>query len=79
MAATGADAAVARTLRRAAAGGDKPGYGPISPYLDVGFSLPEGFYVERFGKAGTRMSDGCRPRASTTARPRTTRAAGASR
>jgi secreted PhoX family phosphatase len=59
LAATGADAAVARTLRRAAAGAaGKPGYGPISPYLDVGFSLPEGFYVERFGKAGTRMSDG---------------------
>ena len=59
MAATGADGAAAQTVRtvaRRAAG--KPGYGPLVRNPELGFSLPEGFRVVRFGKAGTLMSDG---------------------
>jgi secreted PhoX family phosphatase len=59
MAATGADTALARTLRDTARrAADKPGYGPLIADPSVGFSLPEGFRVVRFGAAGSPMSDG---------------------
>jgi uncharacterized protein len=59
MAATGADTAVARTVRAVARrAADKPGYGALVANQDLGFSLPAGFSVFRFGAAGTPMSDG---------------------
>jgi uncharacterized protein len=58
MAATGADTAVAQTLRSVARGSGKGGYGPLQ---SVGpMSLPKGFTAIPFGKAGTKMSDGLR-------------------
>jgi secreted PhoX family phosphatase len=59
MAATNADTAVARGVRRVAgATRDKPGYGPLVRVKGADFSLPKGFRVFKFGAAGTRMSDG---------------------
>lgn len=58
IAATGAQPALARRLRAVAAAAGKPGYGPLIRNLAVGFSLPEGFHVVRFGAAGSPMSDG---------------------
>lgn len=59
MAATGADTALARTMRDVAArAAGKPGYGPLIADPAAGFSLPAGFRVVRFGAAGTPMSDG---------------------
>jgi secreted PhoX family phosphatase len=57
MAATGADTAVAKQVRRVAHGAAaKPGYGPL---VKTGpFALPAGFQVFEFGKAGSPMSDG---------------------
>lgn len=60
MAATGAtDAVAARVRAVAAAAADKPGYGPPTQHTGV-FSLPEGFRVVSFGKAGSPMTDGHR-------------------
>ena len=58
MAATGADTAMARSVRSIArAAGNKPGYGP--PLKRGGpINVPKGFEVFEFGKAGSKMSDG---------------------
>lgn len=60
MAATGAETALAETLRGVARGsGGKPGYGPLvhrTKYM----TLPKDFRVVHFGRAGTLMSDGLR-------------------
>jgi uncharacterized protein len=61
MAATGADTAAARAVRTVARRAtDKPGYGALVANRELGFSLPDGFRVVRFGKAGSLMSDGHR-------------------
>ncbi len=58
MAATGADTALARATRNAAASTrHKPGYGPIKDYKGI-MKLPKGFHAVSFDKAGSRMSDG---------------------
>src|SRR5262249_22309309 len=58
LAATGAPAATASTLRSVARrAADKPGYGPLTQHTGE-FTLPAGFTVFSFGAAGTPMSDG---------------------
>lgn len=59
MAATGADTAIAQTMRKVARGSGKRGYGPLQSIGPV--SLPKGFRAIEFGKAGPKMSDGLRP------------------
>ena len=59
MAAMGASDALAQTLRRAGATAAKPGYGPLVQHTRH-CSIPAGFHVVGFGRAGTRMSDGLR-------------------
>jgi secreted PhoX family phosphatase len=61
MAATGADTAVARSVRSVAgATRNKPGYGPLVKVKGADFSLPKDFTVVKFGEAGSKMSDGLR-------------------
>jgi secreted PhoX family phosphatase len=58
MAATGADPAVARAMRRAAsAGAGKPGYGPLVKQTGE-MTLPKDFTVFGFGEKGSPMTDG---------------------
>jgi uncharacterized protein len=57
MAATGADTAIAKSVREAARTAGKPGYGPLVQHTGE-MSLPAGFHYVSFGEAYTKMSDG---------------------
>ena len=57
MAATGANTAVAKTLREAARQVSKPGYGKLVTHTGE-MSLPAGFHYVSFGEAYTKMDDG---------------------
>jgi secreted PhoX family phosphatase len=57
MAATGANTAIAKTVRDAAAMVNKPGYGPLVQHTGE-MSLPAGFTVVSFGEAYSKMDDG---------------------
>ncbi len=59
MAATGANSAVAQTVREAARRVSKPGYGPLVQHTGE-MSLPAGFTAIPFGEAFSRMDDGFR-------------------
>jgi hypothetical protein len=57
MAATGANTAIAKTVREAAAMVGKPGYGPLVQHTGE-MSLPAGFTAVSFGEAYSKMDDG---------------------
>lgn len=57
MAATGANSAIAQTVREAARHVTKPGYGPLVQHTGE-MSLPAGFTAIPFGEAYSKMDDG---------------------
>ncbi len=59
MAATGANTAVAETVREAARRVSRPGYGPLVQHTGE-MSLPKGFTAISFGEAFSMMDDGFR-------------------